>query len=86
VKNPQKNEKKAASSTCKKGAYNISVNVDEEIGGEVKGCRLPGGGYCIQFGIRYDKQLGVDKTLKIYLVPGHRTRGTSKGHLPGIHR
>jgi hypothetical protein len=24
--------------------YNISVNVDEEIGGEVKGCRLPGGG------------------------------------------
>jgi hypothetical protein len=42
------------------------VNVDEEVVGEVKG------GYCNQSGIRYDRQLRLDKTLKIYLVTGHR--------------
>jgi hypothetical protein len=48
-------------------AYNISVNVGEEIVGEVKGCRLQGGGrgYCNQSGIRYDRRLSLDKTLKI---------------------
>jgi hypothetical protein len=32
-----------------------------------------GGGYGNQSGIRYDRQLGLDKTLKIYLVTGHGT-------------
>jgi hypothetical protein len=46
-------------------AYTISVNVGEEIGGEVNGCRLPGGGYYNQSAIRCDRRLRLDKTLKI---------------------
>jgi hypothetical protein len=47
------------------------VNVDEEIGGRLRvaGYRDGGGGYCIQFGIRYERQLRLDKTL-ISKAPG----------------
>jgi hypothetical protein len=53
---------------------------------EVKDCRLPGGGCCNQPGIRYDKQLSLDKTLKIYLVTGCWTWITNKDSLRRIHQ
>jgi hypothetical protein len=37
-----------------------------------------GSGYCNQSGIRYGKQLRLDKTLKIYLVTGQWSLGTRK--------
>jgi hypothetical protein len=67
-------------------ACNIFMNVDVEIGEEVKDCRLPGGGCCKQSGIRYYKQLRLDKTLKIYLVTGCWTRITNKDSLRRIHQ
>ncbi|NIO86768.1 MAG: hypothetical protein GTN53_39720 [Candidatus Aminicenantes bacterium] len=42
----------------------------------IAGYRDGGGGYYIQFGLRYDMKLRLDKTLKIYLVTGHWTLNT----------
>jgi len=63
------------------------VNVDEEIGRSgiwgrlrVADYRDGGGGYCNQSGIRYDIQLRLDKTLKIYPVTGQWSLSLDKGH------